>query len=111
MKAVKARIKAGTATWDEILDGVRRYAEFCKTEGKTGTEFVMMAATFCGPDEHYKEKWECAPDEAAEAAGKKRTEDIWLLAGILNIRRPDDEQWDDFEARVTKANERRLAQL
>ncbi len=110
LKAIKARMKNG-ATWEEIEDGICRYAEFCKTEGKTGTEFVMMASTFCGPDEHYKQLWEGSPDEAAKEAEEKHTEDIWHLAGVLKINRPDGQSWEAFEARVTKANERRLAQL
>ena len=38
---------------DEFVNGVKRYADYCKATGKTGTEFVLQAATFFGPDKHY----------------------------------------------------------
>lgn len=37
--------------------GMRRYAAFVKATGKDGTQYVMQAATFFGPDEHYLEPW------------------------------------------------------
>lgn len=57
LKAINARIEGG-AMWSDIADGVRRYAEFCHQTDKIGTEYVMMAATFCGPDKHYEEPWD-----------------------------------------------------
>ena len=49
--------------------------------------------------------------EPAEKAGQrdKHREDIQIMANLLRIERSDDESWDDFEARVTAANERRIA--
>jgi len=38
--------------------GLLRYREFCDVTGKTGTEFVMQAATFFGPDKHYENDWD-----------------------------------------------------
>ena len=43
-----------------MLAGVERYAEFVKAQGKLGTEFVQRAATFFGPDEHFREPWKSA---------------------------------------------------
>ncbi len=63
-KAISARIKDG-ATWQAIADGIRRYAEFCRETDKIGTEFVMMAATFCGPDKHFDQPWD-PPQNKAE---------------------------------------------
>ncbi len=56
LKTINARLKDG-ATWSEILDGAGRYAVFCKATGKLGTEFVLQAATFCGPEQHYLKPW------------------------------------------------------
>lgn len=56
LKAARARIREGS-TWDEILEGVRRYARWATDTGKIGTETVMQAATFCGPDRHYLQDW------------------------------------------------------
>jgi uncharacterized protein YdaU (DUF1376 family) len=55
-KAWSARLKDG-ATADDILAGVERYRRYCETMGKVGTEFVKQAATFLGPDEHFREEW------------------------------------------------------
>lgn len=52
-RAYSARLKNG-ADPAEILAGVKRYAAYCEAEGRTGTGFVKQAATFFGPDEHYK---------------------------------------------------------
>ena len=37
--------------------GANQYALFCDATGKTGTEYVMQAATFFGPDKHYENDW------------------------------------------------------
>ena len=42
---------------NKVFNGVHRYAKFCDATGKTGTEFVMQAATFFGPDKHYENDW------------------------------------------------------
>ena len=41
-----------------MLAGVERYAAFVSAEGKAGTEYVMQAATFLGPDERYADPWD-----------------------------------------------------
>lgn len=60
-RAIQARIKEG-ATWDAMIDGARRYAEFVRATGKEGTEFVMQAATFCGPDRLFLDDWSIPKD-------------------------------------------------
>lgn len=55
-QAANARLREGH-TWAEIHDGVRRYAEWCKTTGKVGTETVKQAATFLGPGKPFLEPW------------------------------------------------------
>ena len=57
LKAVGARLKDGSS-WSEILAGAERYANFCDATAKTGTEYVLQAATFCGPEKHFLEPWE-----------------------------------------------------
>jgi hypothetical protein len=36
-----------------MMCGIERYVAFCEATGKTGTELVLQAATFFGPDRHY----------------------------------------------------------
>jgi uncharacterized protein YdaU (DUF1376 family) len=56
-KHIRARLREGS-TWTEILDGVRRYAEWVRAAGKEGTETVKQAATFVGTDRGFTEAFE-----------------------------------------------------
>jgi len=56
-EAINARL-VEDHTWQEIMDGARRYAAYCTVTGDVGTRFVMQAATFCGPDKSFLETWE-----------------------------------------------------
>lgn len=49
-----------------MLDGTQRYARFCTATKKEGTEYVMMAATFLGPNEHWAEPWTVPKGKAAQ---------------------------------------------
>lgn len=60
LKAIDARRKLGEA-WAAILAGAGRYAQFIRATGKEGSEFVMQAATFCGPEKHYLQPWHAPP--------------------------------------------------
>jgi hypothetical protein len=40
-----------------MMCGIERYVAFCEATGKTGTELVLQAATFFGPDKHYENDW------------------------------------------------------
>lgn len=59
--AFEKRISDGLANHEEIyfalFEGLRKYKKYCDATGKTGTEFVMQAATFFGPDKHYENDW------------------------------------------------------
>ncbi len=57
LRTIRARLKEG-AQWSDFLEGAHRYAAFCAATERTGTEYVLQAATFCGPDKHYLEPWE-----------------------------------------------------
>ena len=78
MKAANARMKDG-ATWTQILDGVRRYAEYCRATDKIGSEYVMMASTFCGPDEHFKQPW----DPPASIADRRTRRNLDAVSEVL----------------------------
>lgn len=68
LRAWQARIAAGVSA-DEMLAGVGRYAAFVRAEGKEGTPFVKQAATFLGPDEHFREPWALPGSEAPQGRG------------------------------------------
>ena len=62
-KAINARLQEGRV-WTEIFVGVQRYAAYCNMTGKTGTEFVMQAATFFGPECHFEQPWNAPATKA-----------------------------------------------
>ncbi len=64
IKACNARLSEGHS-WEDMLSGVRRYANFCRATGKVGTEYVKQASTFFGPDKHFLSDWS-APSNKAE---------------------------------------------
>jgi len=55
LKAWKARVASGVDP-DAMLDGVRRYADYCAVMG-TEPQFIKLAQTFFGPSEHYASDW------------------------------------------------------
>jgi uncharacterized protein YdaU (DUF1376 family) len=67
--AWSARLKAGHTAADMIA-GVQRYAAHCASDGKVGTKFVMQAATFFGPDDHFLEPWPLKTTAQPQAASK-----------------------------------------
>jgi len=54
--AWSARLREGREV-AELIAGVNRYRLFCEATHKAGTETVMQAATFFGPDEPFAQAW------------------------------------------------------
>lgn len=86
MKAAHGRIAADGATWTDLTDGVRRYAEYCRQTDKIGTEYVMMAATFFGPDKHYEQPWDPPAGKAERRQGRT------VEAGHSWLEKTDDQK-------------------
>jgi hypothetical protein len=61
-RSLEARMREGTdlAT---LLAGTARYAAYMASTDKLGTQYVMQAATFFGPDRHYAEPWAAPPSK------------------------------------------------
>lgn len=70
-KAIQTRLREGH-TWEEILSGVERYTAFCQATDKIGTETVMQAATFCGPDKRFLEPFDLPKPEKANGKASNR---------------------------------------
>ena len=51
--ACMARLKERGCNQAALYSGAVRYALYCDATDKTGTEFVLQAATFYGPDKHF----------------------------------------------------------
>lgn len=60
-KAYAARIREGILP-DELFRAVERYAAYCRATGKIGTEYVLQAGTFFGPQRRWEEAYD-APTE------------------------------------------------
>lgn len=74
LMAWRARRRDGV-TLAEMLTGLERYRAYLEHEGKLGTEYVMQAATFLGPDRRYEEAWEL-PADADDAELEQRVEGL-----------------------------------
>jgi hypothetical protein len=74
-KAWCARIREG-ADPAEMLAGVRRYAAHLRSTGKSGTEYVKQAATFFGPNEHWRERWAASGERVPGSVGVA-SEEVW----------------------------------
>lgn len=78
-KAWNTRLREGVSAVD-LDGGVVRYAHWCRQKGKENTEVVMMAATFFGPDERWKETWWA--DKTAVAAKPRATKFVEHRDGL-----------------------------
>lgn len=56
-KAWSARLREGVRP-EDMLAGVKRYANYARATGSAGTQYVKHAVTFFGPDRHFDENWE-----------------------------------------------------
>lgn len=54
--------RAEGVTLQALHGGVQRYARWCVATGKVGTEYVMRASTFFGPDRPFEQGFPIAPD-------------------------------------------------
>jgi hypothetical protein len=63
LKAANARLREGH-TWEEIIDGARRYAEYIRATNAEGTEHVLQAKTFCGPSKRFLEPFDLPASKA-----------------------------------------------
>lgn len=96
-KAYQARIKEGY-THAEIMAGLMRYRAYCEKTAVIGSEFVMQAATFFGPDERFLEPYDLPKP-------KPKAETIEERAKRLGIQARPGESWEDFNRRVMQSRE------
>jgi hypothetical protein len=80
--------------------GAQRYAAFCDATNKTGTEFVMQAATFFGPDKHYENDW-AIPGQKETIPADERECIAWGEKRGIHPR-PGESMWD-FRKRLEQS--------
>lgn len=64
-----ARRREGV-TAEDLHAGTERYAAYCASAGKVGTEFVLQGATFFGTSKRYAEQWPVARLNATVPNGR-----------------------------------------
>lgn len=67
-KAWKARLKDDVKP-EAMIEGVKRYAVYCRVTGNAGTQYVKQAASFFGPDRHFEESWSSPSTPGGGQAG------------------------------------------
>ena len=109
-KAWKTRVAQGYAHTD-ILQGLERYKAFCDKTGKTGSEFVLQAATFFGPAEWWLEDWSL-PDEKPEWTRLPfGDEDLWPFAKRHGFSNPGSMNFRQYRQKLQAEIEDRLARV
>lgn len=73
-KAWNARIKSGT-TLEEMADGARRYAAYCKANN-TEEKYIKQPSTFFGPSEHFLSEWRIIRSPMSKQDSLRRTGDL-----------------------------------
>jgi uncharacterized protein YdaU (DUF1376 family) len=91
-KHIRARLREGS-TWNDILDGVKRYAQWVRAAGKEGSETVKQAATFVGTDRGFTEQFEIPSD----ANGTRRPISQPRISAVERVKRAT-EAWLEGDA-------------
>lgn len=63
-------LKAGI-TAEQMIEGVNRYAKFCRAEEIVGTKYVKAAATFLGDDQGFLQAWTPSTKRKRETAADR----------------------------------------
>ena len=74
-KACRARLTDGHS-WEQMIAGARRYAQYCRATHKLGTEYVMQAATFYGPECHFLSPWDAPAGPTAVGKPQPTPEEV-----------------------------------
>lgn len=96
LRAYGARLAQG-CTDTEILEGVRRYAAFCRATGKEDSEYVMQGATFFGPELLFRQAWTVANGNGEWWKSDQATLDKGKELGVPT--RPG-ESMNDYRSRI-----------
>jgi len=92
--ALQARIKQGY-DYGDIMEGVKRYATYCKVMALIGSPFVQQTATFLGLNEAWEEDWDIPQKEVKETIDQKGKR--------LNMPARIGESMDDWQKRIAQA--------
>ncbi len=110
-RAWNARLKEGHTT-EAMHEGTKRYAAYCKATDRLGTEYVMQAATFFGPDDppKFSNDWTPPPKRPSAPAMARRPQtddEIQALGRTFGIEPKRGESMGAYKARVCAEFDRR----
>ena len=108
-RAYHSALRRGVSE-QEIYEGVLRYAKYCEATNKIQTEFVMMAATFFGPDHHFEEEWELPVSNKKPEWAVLPAEDekLWAFAKEHGFSNPHDMTYFQYRRKLQGEIEERL---
>ncbi len=99
-KAYQARLNQGYQ-YDDMHAGVLRYSLYCAATDRFGTEFIMQAATFFGPDERFLEPYDLPrKTEKDELRGMSREQALNYKASKMGLQARVGETMDEYQDRV-----------
>jgi len=108
---LKLRRALFETNWEQIMEGVRRYARYCQEAGTEGSAFVVTPARFFEDEIYLEELSFCAPQSKEEAARaeRKRQEAERMDRAIhsgnrLGLRPVEGECASAFETRIYLAS-------
>lgn len=81
-------------TPQEMTDGVRRYAAYCRAM-KTEARYIKQPATFFGPDEHFVQAWE-VPPPAQVGGSRSAAREAWMNGTTGNNAGGHDDRPGDY---------------
>ena len=100
-------------TWDELIDGAKRYKKFMQFTGKEQTEYVLMPRTWLGENlQGWAEDWDLPVDANAPrllSESQKREAMINKQGLEEGLTRDAYQSLDSFSDRVRKSYLARLA--
>ncbi len=102
LKAWNARVAAGVKP-EDMLAGVVRYAAWCEAGRKINTEWVLLAATFFGPDLPFNQPFTIIKPPGPE--WHETAPGIVAKGKELELFQGDQEHFQHFRQRVHAAVE------
>jgi len=104
------RIKEGYSE-NYLHEKTRVYAAHCESEGKIGTNFVLMGSTFFGSDLRFDDIWTIAKTNKSDNPEFKiprNNEELWNFAKKYNYPSPGSRTFSEYRKLLDNEVEKRL---
>lgn len=108
-KKYQARLKEGVSHQD-LMDNLCKYRVYCQKTDRIGTEYVLQAATYFGPNEYYLEEW-ILPKELSTPEWTKiprDNEQLWPWAREHGFSSPGSMTYSQYRRKLENEVEQKL---